>query len=164
MYNGVPLLQNSWIPKMAWDTRSLRYTEFSIIFQVIIEMHMLRLVKDCIISFYNHPTRDDYNIKALIFKMDTAWFLDVSEGEMNKRKENTVVLIITWAKYYFSPQAQWILSNNPLDFVSGLFDNNYSLRLWWIIVKRYYFITVMHWHKSTPKDTGFEITVLTPPF
>ena len=67
----------------------------SIISQVIIEMHTLRLVEDCVMFRYNHPTLGDYDTEALIFKMDTAQFLDVSEEEINKRKENTAGLIIT---------------------------------------------------------------------
>ena len=73
---------------------------FSIIAQVIIEMCMLWLVEDCIISFYNHPARGDYNTEALIFKMATAWFLDVFEEETNKMKENAIALIITWVSSY----------------------------------------------------------------
>ena len=57
--------------------------------------------------------------------------LDVSEEETNKVKENAVALIITVSNYYtkkynnyYYPQAQCILSNNPLNFSSrGLFDN-----------------------------------------
>ena len=41
------------------------------------------------------PTRGDYNTEALIFKMDTARFLDVVEEETKKMKENAVALIIT---------------------------------------------------------------------
>ena len=48
-------------------------------------MRALWLVEDCVISCYNHPARDDYNTEALIFKMATARFFDVSEVE-NERK------------------------------------------------------------------------------
>ena len=69
---------------------------FSIIAQAIIQMRALLLVKDCDISCYNHPARGDHNnTKVLIFKIDTARFLDVPEEETNKTKENTVSLIIT---------------------------------------------------------------------
>ena len=70
----------------------------SIIPQVIIEMCALWLVKDYIISHYNHPVRGDYmyNTESLIFKMATTWFLDVSEEQTNKMKENASALIITW--------------------------------------------------------------------
>ena len=70
--------------------------DFSVIAQVIIEMHMLWLVEDYIISHYNHLVRGDYNTEALIFKVVAAWFLDVSEEETNKMKENTFALIITY--------------------------------------------------------------------
>ena len=65
---------------------------FSIISQVIIEMRALWLVKDCIISCYNHPTQGDYNAEALIFKMTTMWYLDVFEEETNKMKESFMQL------------------------------------------------------------------------
>ena len=70
---------------------------FSIIAQVIIEMSALWLVEDYVISRYNHPARGDYNTEALIFKVAAARFLDVSEEETIKMKENAVALIITWA-------------------------------------------------------------------
>ena len=63
------------------------YLFFSIIAQVIIEMRTLWLVDDYIISCYNHPAGGDYNTEALIFKMDTARFLDVFEEETNKWKK-----------------------------------------------------------------------------
>ena len=59
---------------------------------VIIQMHALWLVEDCIISCYNHPAQGYYNTEALIFKMDTTWFLDVFEEETNKMKENAILL------------------------------------------------------------------------
>ena len=39
-------------------------------------------------SFYNHPEQGDYNTEALIFKLATARFLDVSEEERNEMKGN----------------------------------------------------------------------------
>ena len=58
---------------------------------------------------------------ALIFEMAATRFLDVCEEEKKtKIKENTVALI---KLNNYSSHAQWILSNNPLDFVSILFDN-----------------------------------------
>ena len=58
---------------------------FSIIAQVIIEMRALWLVKNYVISRYNHPARGDYNIEALIFKMAAARFLDVFKEETSKQ-------------------------------------------------------------------------------
>ena len=52
-------------------------------------MCALSLVKDCVISCYNHPARGDYNTEALFFRVAAAQFLDVSEEKMNKIKENT---------------------------------------------------------------------------
>ena len=57
---------------------------------------MLRLVEDYIISCYNHPARDDCNTEALMFKMAVVRFLDVSEEQTNKMRENAVALIITF--------------------------------------------------------------------
>ena len=41
---------------------------YSIIAQVIIEMHVLLLVENYVISSYNHPMRGDYNTETLIFQ------------------------------------------------------------------------------------------------
>ena len=60
---------------------------FSIIAQVIIEMRAFWLVEDYVISCYNHPARGNYNNEVLIFKMDTARFLDVFEEETNEMKK-----------------------------------------------------------------------------
>ena len=58
-------------------------------------MCTLRLVEDYIISCYNHPAQGDYDTEALIFKMDTVRFLDVSfDEETNEMKENAIALII----------------------------------------------------------------------
>ena len=66
--------------------------------QVIIEMERSDWSRiTSYISCFDHPAWGDYNTEALIFKMDTARFLDVSEEETNKMKENAVALIITWA-------------------------------------------------------------------
>ena len=73
----------------------------NIIIQVITEMHTLGLVKDYVISCYNHPERGDYNTKELIFKIDAKRFLNVSEGETNKMKETAVA-----PNYYHSPRTQ----------------------------------------------------------
>ena len=67
---------------------------FSIIAQVIIQMGVLCLVEDYVISRYNHPVQGDYNTEALIFEMATARFLDVLKEETSKAKENTVLIII----------------------------------------------------------------------
>ena len=53
------------------------------------------MVEDYVISCYNHPARGDYNNEALNFKVAAARFLDVSEEETKKMKENAVALIIT---------------------------------------------------------------------
>ena len=53
------------------------------------------MVEDYVIVRNNHPTRDDYNTGALIFKMTAARFLDGFGEETNKMKENAVSLIIT---------------------------------------------------------------------
>ena len=55
-----------------------------------IEMPVLWLVKDCIISCYSHPVRGDYNTGALIFNTVVVRFLDVSEEETNQMKEYAV--------------------------------------------------------------------------
>ena len=47
------------------------------------------------IFLYNHSARGDYDTEALIFKVAAARFLDVSEEETKKMKENAVALIIT---------------------------------------------------------------------
>ena len=44
--------------------------------------------------------RGDYNTEAVIFKMAAARFLDVSEEETSKMKENAVALIITCEQLY----------------------------------------------------------------
>ena len=59
------------------------------------------MVEDYVISYYNHPMKGDYNTEALILKMASTRFLDVSEEETNKMKENAVALIITCT------QAKW---------------------------------------------------------
>ena len=74
----------------------LRYSLISIITQVILEMRALWLVKDYVTSCYNHLAHGDYNTEGLILKVAAAWFLDVSEEETKKMKENAVALIITW--------------------------------------------------------------------
>ena len=58
-------------------------------------MRALGLVEDYVISRYNHPARGDYNTEALISKWPPQRFLDVSEEETNKMRENAVALIIT---------------------------------------------------------------------
>ena len=75
---------------------------------MIIEMSALRLVENCVISCYNHPARGDYDNETLIFKMDTARFLDVFEQRTNKMNENAIALIITCSIILkqFSPLAQ----------------------------------------------------------
>ena len=119
----------------------VRLLVFSIIAQVIIEMRALWLVENYAISCYNHPARGDYNAEALIFKMATARFLDVSEKETNKRKENTLSLIITWIivlKQSFPSGSMNILEY----FVSGNIPQ-YSLHLGRVIVK-FDFFSVLH--------------------
>ena len=86
-------------PPRYYDKRPLfrfpsRYFPFSIISQVIIEICTLSLVENCVISCCNSPTRRDYNTKALIFKMGTARFPDLSEEETSRMKENSVALIL----------------------------------------------------------------------
>ena len=104
-------------------------------------MCALWLVEDCIISCYNHPARGDYNTEALIFRVAAVRFLDVSDEKMNKMKENTKKKIPLFASSSV---------NNPLDFVLGIIPQ-YSLRLWWIIIK-YLFIALLprcgRWHSG----------------
>ena len=67
---------------------------FSIIAQVITDMHMLWLVKNYVISYNNHPAQGDYNTDVLIFKMIIAQFLDILEEATNKMEKNTVNILI----------------------------------------------------------------------
>ena len=89
---------------------------------MIVEMCALWLVEDCVISCYNHPARGDYNTGALIFKMAAMQFLGVSEEEKKKRKYSCSDNHPSnnYIKANYSPQAQHMLLNNPLDFVSGI--------------------------------------------
>ena len=61
--------------------------------------------------------------------MATARFLMFQE---KRKRENALALIITWVINNYSPQAQRILWNNPLDIIP-----QYSLRLRRIIVKSF---------------------------
>ena len=72
------------------------------------------MVKDCIISCYNHPTQGDYNIEALIFNMAAARFLDVFEVETKKIKENAITLIITCLGDYSTIFTSPLVNNNLL--------------------------------------------------
>ena len=73
-----------------------------------IEMRALWLVKDYIISCYNHPAWGDNTTEALILTMAAVRFLDDFK-ETIKMEENSIALIITWQRNNNSPQAQWIL-------------------------------------------------------
>ena len=60
-------------------------------------MRALWLVKNYVVSRYNHPARGDYKTEALISKMAVALFRDVWKKKQLEWKENAVVLVITWA-------------------------------------------------------------------
>ena len=61
----------------------------SIITQVIIEILVISLVKDYVISCYNHLTRGDYSGSTNF--QTAAWrFVDVSEKEISTMKENAI--------------------------------------------------------------------------
>ena len=53
------------------------------------------MVKNYIISRYNHSVRGDYNTEVLIFKMAAAPFFGFSKEETSKMKGNAFVVIIT---------------------------------------------------------------------
>ena len=60
-----------------------------IITQVIIEILVISLVKDYVISCYNHLTRGDYSGSTNF--QTAAWrFVDVSEEEISTMKENAI--------------------------------------------------------------------------
>ena len=62
----------------------------SIITQVIIEILVISLVEDYVISCYNHLARGDYS-GSTNFKT-VAWrFVDFSEKERNAMKENAIL-------------------------------------------------------------------------
>ena len=62
---------------------------FSIIIQMIIEILVISLVEDYVISYYNHLTRGDYS--GSIHFQTAAWrFVDVSEEEISTMKENAI--------------------------------------------------------------------------
>ena len=65
--------------------------------QVIIEMRTFWLVKDCVMSRYNHFMWGDFNTETLILKMATVGFLDISKECTNKTEENAISLIISGA-------------------------------------------------------------------
>ena len=61
-------------------------TFVSIITQVIIEILLISLVEDYVISCYNHLARGDYS-RGTNFQMAAWQFVDVSEEEINTMKE-----------------------------------------------------------------------------
>ena len=59
---------------------------FSIITQVIIEILVISLVEEYMISCYNYLARGDYS-RSTNFQMAAWQFIDVSEEEINTMKE-----------------------------------------------------------------------------
>ena len=74
----------------------MKYSIFSIITQVIIEILALSLAENGLIFHYNHLCRGDYSGTEVIiaggqiFKIATSQFVNVSEEEINLMKENAI--------------------------------------------------------------------------
>ena len=75
--------------RFKWRSTDLNEGMFSIITQVIIEILVISLVEDYVISCYNHLTRGDYS-RSTNFQTAAWRFVDVSDEEISTMKENAI--------------------------------------------------------------------------